>query len=94
MSVRQCLFFQKLKASGVCITSIGVETSRQGFVLVVGIYGLSQGLSLLICFFHGEHLGDAKWLALLESILRTSVCIIDSENHVEKKDRRDICVYN
>lgn len=87
MSVCHCLFFQKLKASGFCITSIGVKT-KQGFVLFWRIYGPSQGLSLLICFSHGEHLGDAKWLALLESILRTSVCIIDSENHVERKSRR------
>lgn len=65
--------------------------SRWGCILFMRMYGLSQGLSVLICVFHGKHSGDANWPSLLESILCMSVCIIDAENHVERIGLKDVC---
>lgn len=59
----------------------------------MSMYGLSQGLSVFICLFHSKHSGDANRLALLESILCMSVCIIDAENHVERIALKDVCLY-
>lgn len=61
-------------------------------ILLVRMYGPSQALSVLICLFHGKHSGDANWLALLESILCMSVCIIDAEKHVERIGLKDVCL--
>lgn len=66
--------------------------SRRGCMRFMRMYGLSQGMSVLICVFYGEHSGDSNWLALLESILCTSVCIIDAENHIERIGLKDVCL--
>lgn len=63
----------------------GSQRSR-GCILLMGMYGQSQGLSLLICLFRDMHVGDAPWRALLVRILCMSVCVIDAGNHAKKKN--------
>lgn len=63
----------------------GSQRSR-GCIPLMGMYGQSQGLSLLICLFRDMHFGDAPWRALLVRILCMSVCVIDAGNHAKKKN--------
>lgn len=70
-----------------CVKKIprdGSKRRRPG--ALCGVLWTISRLSLLICLFHGESSGDSIRLALLQTVLCTSVWIIDAENRVEKRE--------